>query len=137
MEYSPRRPSSTILIFSSAEYLRRVRRFTDLMCCSALSGFLLIFTPLSGYDEPKTLLKQNNQPVSRLLNRYNSTNGSGSTTSPDHTEPSKEKLLTKRSEKSYKAKIQCPADWSMLHTFRMRNSGIMIALISSLFGLFI
>ena len=33
----------------------------------------------------------------------------------DHTEPSKEKRLTKRSEKSYKAKIQCLADWSMVH----------------------
>lgn len=57
-------------IFSSAEYLRRVRRFTYFMCCSALSDFLLIFNPSVSYDEPKIPLKQNQHNVSRWLNRY-------------------------------------------------------------------
>src|SRR6478736_3463215 len=57
---SPRRPSSTILILSSAEKCRRVARRISFKTCSA--GFLAfddlvgILVPSSG-DETKTLLK--------------------------------------------------------------------------------
>jgi len=60
---SPRRPSSTMRIFSSAEYCLRVGRRMSLMTCSAgafpvpdfagvVLRFCLIFAPLKGYDEP-------------------------------------------------------------------------------------
>src|SRR6516164_8401095 len=55
---SPRRPSSTMRIFSSAEYCRRVWRRIVFSTCSAgaFSGpdFCFIFAPC-GYDEPEIL----------------------------------------------------------------------------------
>src|SRR5580692_13018122 len=55
---SPRSPSSTMRIFSSAEYCRRVRRRMSFSTCSAgaLPGpdFCFIFAPC-GYDEPEIL----------------------------------------------------------------------------------
>src|SRR5277367_6632761 len=55
---SPRNPSSTIRIFSSAEYCRRVGRRISFSTCSAgaLTGpdFCVIFAPY-GYDEPEIL----------------------------------------------------------------------------------
>src|SRR3954470_8931222 len=55
---SPRSPSSTMRIFSSAEYCRRVWRRMFFSTCSAggLSGpdFCFIFAPC-GYDEPEVL----------------------------------------------------------------------------------
>ncbi|WP_338830024.1 SDR family NAD(P)-dependent oxidoreductase [Bradyrhizobium sp. 27S5] len=59
---SPRSPSSTMRIFSSAEYCRRVWRRMSLSTCSAgaLPGpdFCFIFAP-GGYDEPEILPPQN------------------------------------------------------------------------------
>ncbi len=55
---SPRRPSSTILIFSSAEYRRRVARRMSRMAFSALSFFFVIIVPLTSNDEPKVALIQ-------------------------------------------------------------------------------
>lgn len=59
---SPRRPSSTMRIFSSAENCRRVARRISLMTRSAgaLSGpdFLFIFAPC-GCDEPEILPSRN------------------------------------------------------------------------------
>src|SRR4029078_6169227 len=56
---SPRRPSSTTRIFSSAEKCRRVARRISFTTCSAgaLAGpdFCLIFAPSKGYDEPEIL----------------------------------------------------------------------------------
>src|SRR5690606_9949651 len=58
----PRRPSSTIRIFSSAPYCLRVARRMSLMTCSAgafpVPDFCLIFAPLKGYDEPEILRSQ-------------------------------------------------------------------------------
>src|ERR1700691_5528181 len=55
---SPRSPSSTMRIFSSAEYCRRVWRRMSFSTCSAgaLPGpdFCFIFAPC-GYDEPEIL----------------------------------------------------------------------------------
>src|SRR5688500_19033281 len=55
---SPRRPSSTTRIFSSAEKCRRVARRMSLTTCSAGAfsgpGFGLIFAP-DGYDDPEIL----------------------------------------------------------------------------------
>src|SRR5829696_3671830 len=55
---SPRRPSSTTGIFSSAEKCRRVARRMSLTICSAgaFTGpdFCLIFAP-DGYDDPEIL----------------------------------------------------------------------------------
>src|SRR4029077_17904143 len=55
---SPRRPSSTMRIFSSAEYCRRVWRRMSFRTCSAgaLPGpdFCFIFAPC-GYDETEIL----------------------------------------------------------------------------------
>src|ERR1700722_11196950 len=55
---SPRSPSSTMRIFSSAEYCRRVWRRMSFSTCSAgaLPGpdFCFIFAP-HGYDEPEIL----------------------------------------------------------------------------------
>src|SRR5262245_23076841 len=56
---SPRRPSSTIRIFSSAEYCFRVARRMSFTTCSGdlfgVSDFCLISSPY-GYDEPEILL---------------------------------------------------------------------------------
>src|SRR6478609_5949863 len=55
---SPRSPSSTTRIFSSAEKCRRVARRMSLTICSAGAfsgpGFCLIFAP-DGYDDPEIL----------------------------------------------------------------------------------
>src|SRR6516225_5525981 len=56
---SPRRPSSTIRILSSAEKCRRVARRMFLMTwvAGSFSGpdFCPIFAPQEGYDEPEIL----------------------------------------------------------------------------------
>src|SRR5260370_20238850 len=56
MLFSPRRPSSTMRIFSSAEWCRRVARRISRTVFSALSGMrllaCLIVAPRQGYDEP-------------------------------------------------------------------------------------
>src|SRR5438477_4854581 len=56
---SPRRPSSTMRIFSSAEWCRRVARRISRTVFSALSGMrllaCLIVAPQQGYDEPGIL----------------------------------------------------------------------------------
>src|SRR4029453_19241864 len=56
---SPRRPSSTMRILSSAEKCRRVARRMFFTTCVAgsFSGtdFCLIFAPCEGYDEPEIL----------------------------------------------------------------------------------
>src|SRR3970040_1042771 len=56
---SPRSPSSTMRILSSAEKCRRVARRISFMTCSAgaLTGtdFCLIFAPSTGYDDPDLL----------------------------------------------------------------------------------
>src|SRR3974377_1445459 len=56
---SPRRPSSTMRIFSSAECCRRVALRISRTVFSALSGMrllaCLIVAPQQGYDEPKIL----------------------------------------------------------------------------------
>src|SRR6266403_5289793 len=56
---SPRRPSSTMRIFSSAEGCRRVALRISRTVFSALSGMrllaCLIVAPQRGYDEPATL----------------------------------------------------------------------------------
>src|SRR6202158_6247678 len=56
---SPRSPSSTTRIFSSAEKCRRVARRIFFTTCSAGSfagtDFCLIFAPSKGYDEPEIL----------------------------------------------------------------------------------
>src|SRR3954447_232509 len=60
---SPRRPSSTILIFSSAEYCLRVARrisFTIRSDEIDVPDFWLISTP-PGYDEAEILLSSNRQ----------------------------------------------------------------------------
>src|ERR1700733_9823921 len=71
---SPRRPSSTMRILSSAEKCRRVARRMSLIASSAgaLSGpdFLLIFAP-RGYDDPEILPKRNPQIVPRALTTDN------------------------------------------------------------------
>ena len=60
---SPRRPSSTMRIFSSAEYCRRVARRMSRMAFSVLSFFLVIIVPLWSDDEPKVSLIQTPQLV--------------------------------------------------------------------------
>lgn len=54
---SPRRPASTIRIFSSAEYCLRVRRRISRTVCSApafeASDFCLICVPFGHDDEPE------------------------------------------------------------------------------------
>jgi hypothetical protein len=59
---SPRSPSSTMRIFSSAEKCRRVARRMSLIASSTdcFSGpdFCLIFAPC-GYDDPEILLPEN------------------------------------------------------------------------------
>src|SRR5215831_18899297 len=56
---SPRRPSSTMRIFSSAEWCRRVALRISRTVFSALSGMrllaCLIVAPQRGYDEPAIL----------------------------------------------------------------------------------
>src|ERR671911_1850854 len=56
---SPRSPSSTMRILSSAEKCRRVARRMSRTSCSAgaFTGpdFSLILAPLKGYDEPEIL----------------------------------------------------------------------------------
>src|SRR5271165_5309961 len=56
---SPRRPSSTIRILSSAEKCRRVARRMSFTTCvagpSSGTDFCLIFDPREGYDEPEIL----------------------------------------------------------------------------------
>ena len=56
---SPRRPDTTIRIFSSAEYcltvLRRISRTTLSAESLLLNDFWLIFVPFGHYDEPKIL----------------------------------------------------------------------------------
>ena len=67
---SPRRPSNTMRIFSSAEKCRRVARRMSLMVSSAgcFSGpdFCLIFAPC-GYDDPEILPSCKPQIVSKAL----------------------------------------------------------------------
>src|ERR1700734_1405924 len=80
---SPRRPSSTMRILSSAEKCRRVAPRMSLIASSAgaLSGpdFLLIFAPC-GYDDPEILPKRNPQIVPRALTTDTTLpNGLGST----------------------------------------------------------
>src|SRR5678815_3015994 len=62
IDSSPRRPSSTMRIFSSAPYCLRVARRMSLMTVSAdafpVPDFCLIFAPLKGYDEPEILRSQ-------------------------------------------------------------------------------
>jgi hypothetical protein len=61
IEYSPRKPANTILIFSSAEYFLRVARRMLRTCCSAVSAgpdFCVIFASFKGYDEPEILRYQ-------------------------------------------------------------------------------
>src|SRR3954451_15635513 len=64
IDSSPRRPSSTMRIFSSAPYCLRVARRMSFATCSAeafcVPAFCLIFAPLKGYDEPEIL------PLSRF-----------------------------------------------------------------------
>jgi hypothetical protein len=59
IDSSPRKTSSTMRIFSSAEYCLRVARRMSLMTCSAgafpVPDFCLIFAPLKGYDELEIL----------------------------------------------------------------------------------
>ena len=59
MVSSPRRPSSTMRIFSSAEYCLRVARRMSLMVLSAAvcraCDFCLICVPFGHYDEPEIL----------------------------------------------------------------------------------
>ena len=56
---SPRNPSSTMRIFSSAEYCLRVARRMSLIALAApvwrVSDFCLIFVPFGHYDETETL----------------------------------------------------------------------------------
>ena len=56
---SPRRPDTTIRIFSSAEYCLRVLRRISRTALSAgsllLNDFCLIFVPFGHYDEPEIL----------------------------------------------------------------------------------
>src|SRR6516165_5962404 len=56
---SPRRPSRTMRILSSAEKCRRVARRMSFTTCSAGAfvgpDFCLIFAPSKGYDEPEIL----------------------------------------------------------------------------------
>ena len=60
---SPRKPASTIRIFSSAEYCLRVRRRMSRTVASAPAfkpfDFCLIFVPFGHYDEPETLRSEN------------------------------------------------------------------------------
>src|ERR1700729_1591961 len=67
---SPRSPSSTTRIFSSAEKCRRVARRMSLIASSAgcFSGpdFCLIFAPC-GYDDPKILPTRKPPTVSKAL----------------------------------------------------------------------
>src|SRR3954466_10950549 len=62
IDSSPRRPSSTMRIFSSAPYCLRVARRMSFATCSAeafcVPAFCLIFAPLKGYDEPEILPSQ-------------------------------------------------------------------------------
>src|SRR3954454_12030228 len=62
IDSSPRRPSSTMRIFSSAPYCLRVARRMSVTTCSAeafcVPAFCLIFAPLKGYDEPEILPSQ-------------------------------------------------------------------------------
>src|SRR5210317_675367 len=55
---SPRKPSSTMRIFSSAGYCRRVARRMSRMAFLALSFFFVIIVPLLSYDELKHSLIQ-------------------------------------------------------------------------------
>lgn len=59
---SPRSPSRTMRIFSSAPYCLRVTRRMSLMTFSAgallVPDFCLIFAPLKDYDEPEILPSQ-------------------------------------------------------------------------------
>src|ERR1700720_3273209 len=68
---SPRRPSSTIRIFSSAENFRRVMRRMSFTIFSAGSftgpDFCLIFAPLKATMSQKTSLLQPAQSVSWVL----------------------------------------------------------------------
>src|SRR3954468_17247500 len=62
IDSSPRRPSSTMRIFSSAPYCLRVARRMSFATCSAeafcVPAFCLIFAPFKGYDEPEILPSQ-------------------------------------------------------------------------------
>jgi hypothetical protein len=68
---SPRRPSSTIRIFSSAEYRRRVARRMSRIALSALSFFFVIIVPLQGNDESNVSLIQIAYLVRLLLTEHN------------------------------------------------------------------
>src|SRR5471030_3269321 len=71
---SPRSPSRTMRIFSSAEKCRRVARRMSLIASSAgcFSGpdFCLIFAPC-GYDDPEILPKRKPPTVSKALTADN------------------------------------------------------------------
>src|SRR5215213_475951 len=66
MLYSPRSPSSTILIFSSAEWCFRVARRMFFTTCSDaifdVSDFCLICASPESYDEPE-ILSSSSQPI--------------------------------------------------------------------------
>jgi hypothetical protein len=67
---SPRRPSSTTRIFSSAEKCRRVARRMSLIVssasCFSYPDFCLIFAPC-GYDDPEILPTRKPRRVSKVL----------------------------------------------------------------------
>jgi hypothetical protein len=67
---SPRRPSSTILIFSSAEYRRRVARRMSRIAFSALAFFFVIIVPLQGNDESNVSLIQKTSLVRLSLTAH-------------------------------------------------------------------
>ena len=64
---SPRRPSNTIRIFSSAEYCRRVARRTSLIAFSALSFLFVIIVTHERKDEPNYSLIQTSLSVQLSL----------------------------------------------------------------------
>src|SRR6056300_495786 len=70
MLHSPRSPSSTILIFSSAEYCRRVALRMSRIAFSALSFFFVIIVPLQGNDESNVSLIQTAWLVRLLLTAH-------------------------------------------------------------------
>ena len=68
---SPRRPDTTIRIFSSAVYclrvLRRISRTVPSAGSFLLIDFCLIFVPFGHYDEPEILRMQLPQFIPKAL----------------------------------------------------------------------
>src|SRR6516162_7931607 len=81
---SPRRPSRTMQILSSAEKCRRVARRMSLTTRSAGAfvgpDFCLIFAPSKGYDEPE-ILPSSTRPI--CLTIHDVCNMSGQRVIPD------------------------------------------------------